>query len=110
MLGPTNLIDLAPTLRVVPRQDLTLSLECASFWRQKLTDGVYTPTVTPIRAGSSATGRYVATATSVTLTWKADRHTTLSMIYTRFFAGDYFDNLPPARNINYVSASLSYRF
>ena len=110
LFGPTNLIDLAPTLGVLLQQNLALFVECASFWPVSLHDGVYTPTVTPIRTGTSTSGRYVATAPSVTLTWKANRHTTLSMIYTRFFAGEYFDSLPPARNVNYFSTSLGFRF
>ena len=110
LLGPTNLIDLAPTLRAVLRRNLTFALECAFFWRTSLHDGVYTPAVIPIRAGSPTAGRYVATAPSVTMTWNASRHTTLSTIFTRFFRGEYFDNLPPARNVIYLSTSLSYRF
>jgi hypothetical protein len=110
VLGPTNLIDLTPTLRISLSPNLSVSWECSSFWRQSLDDGVYTPFVTPIRAGLSTAGRYVATAPSITVTWKANRHTTLSTTYTRFFAGGYFDSVPPERNVNYVATWLSYRF
>jgi hypothetical protein len=94
----------------VVRRNLTFALECAFFWRTSLYDGVYTPAVIPIRAGVPTAGRHVATAPSVTMTWNASRHTTLSTIFTRFFTGEYFDNLPPERNVIYLSASLSYRF
>jgi hypothetical protein len=110
VLGATNLIDITPTLRVSLSQALSLSWECSSFWRESLADGVYTPFITPIRADLPTADRYVATAPSVTVTWKANRHTTLSGIYTRFLAGGYFDSVPPARDVNYYSMSLSYRF
>src|SRR5215472_17416956 len=47
LLGPTNLIDLSPSVRLQLRTNLSLALESSSFWRENSGDGIYSPFVTP---------------------------------------------------------------
>ena len=53
LLGPTNLIDFSPSLRLQLRNNLSLVLESSSFWRENTGDGIYSPFVTPVRRGTS---------------------------------------------------------
>jgi hypothetical protein len=110
LLGPTNLIDLTPTIRLPLGRTVSVGVESSCFWRESLGEGVYSPFITPIRRGESNPKRYVATAPSATIGWQADRHTLFSLIYTHFFAGGFFEIARPARDVNYVAASMSYRF
>ena len=110
LLGPTNLIDFSPSVRLQLRKTVSLALESSSFWRESLGDGIYSPFVAPIRRGGASQARYVATAPSVTISWQASRHTFLSTIYTHFLPGRFVQQTPPNRDVNYVSAWLTYRF
>jgi hypothetical protein len=108
LLGPTNLIDVTPSLRLKLSKAATATLECSSFWRESTHDSVYSPFITPIRAtGSNAP--YVATAPSVTLAWQANRHLFYSAIYTRFLTGGFFAGSPPDKDVNYIASWISYR-
>ena len=62
LLGPTNLIDFSPSLRFQLKKAVSLILESSSFWRESVGDGIYNPSVIPIRRGVSTQARYVATA------------------------------------------------
>ncbi len=110
LLGPTNLIDLSPSVRLQLRKALSLTLESSSFWRENVHDGLYSPFVTPIRRGESSTARYVATAPSATVSWQATPHVSYSVIYTRFLTGRFLQDVPPSRDVNYVAIWISYRF
>ncbi|MBV9742215.1 MAG: alginate export family protein [Acidobacteriia bacterium] len=110
LLGPTNLIDFTPSVRLQLKKTVSLGLESSRFWRESLGDGLYTPFVTPVRIGNSSQARYVATAPSATVSWQATRHLLYSVIYSRFFTGSFFERAPPDRNVNYVAAWVSFRF
>jgi hypothetical protein len=53
LLGPKNLIDITPTIRIPLRRNLSLALESSSFWRESLGDGIYSPFIAPIRLSDS---------------------------------------------------------
>jgi Alginate export len=110
LLGPTNLIDVSPSVRMQLRQGLSLTLESSSFWRENLGDGIYSPFVTPVRRGNASQARYVATAPSATVSWQTTRHAFYSVIYTHFLTGRFLEEALPNRNVNYVAAWVSYRF
>jgi hypothetical protein len=97
-------------MRLQLRKDLSLTLESSTFWRESLTDGVYSPFITPIRVGTASQSRYVATAPSVSAAWQASRHASCTLIYTRFLTGAFFRDALPARDVNYVTVWLTYRF
>jgi hypothetical protein len=109
LLGPTNLIDATPSARLRLNRFTTLTLESSSFWRESLQDGVYSPFITPLRSGAGR-ARYVATAPSATVGFQVNRHVFCSAIYTRFFTGEFFNENPPNRSVNYVATWVSYRF
>jgi hypothetical protein len=112
ILGPTNLIDLTPSLRLQFGKTL-LTLESSSFWRESRQDGIYSPSVAaapPVRRGDSSQVRYVATAPSVTVGYQATRHVFVSTVYTHFFAGQFLRESPPDGDVNYVASWVTYRF
>jgi hypothetical protein len=112
LLGPTNLIDVTPSMRF-QLDKVLLTLESSSFWRQSLQDGIYSPAVAsapPVRRGAASESRYVATAPSVTIAYQATRHIFVSTIYSHFLAGQFLRESPPARDVNYAASWITYRF
>jgi hypothetical protein len=110
LLSATNLIDVTPSFGLRFPRSVGLALELASFWRESLADAVYSPFNTLLRAADPTAGRYVASAPSATISWKATQHVSYSVIYSRFWPGTYFLKEPPDRNVNYFTIWASYRF
>jgi|SRR5215472_7672364 len=82
----------------------------STFWRQSLRDCVYTPFNTPLRTAIIDAGRYVATAPAATFSWQATRHVSYSVIFSHWFAGDYFRPASPDQGVNCVGIWTAYRF
>ena len=87
LLGPTNLIDLSPSVRLQLRKTASLTLESSTFWRESLSDGVYSPAMIPIRRGGSSGARYVATAPSATMAWQATARVLFGRLHGFFDMG-----------------------
>jgi hypothetical protein len=112
LLGPTNLIDLTPSLRL-SLSKVSATLESSSFWRESLQDGIYSPSVAAapaVRRGDGSQARYVATAPSVTLSYPVTRHVFVTTTYTRFLTGQFLNESLPNRDVNYVASWITYRF
>lgn len=110
LLGPTNLMDVTPSLRVQFNKTVSLTLESSSFLRQNRGDCVYNPFVIAIRRGDSSKARYVDTTPSATISWQATRHLLYSVIYTRFLTGKFLEEAPPNRDVNYTAATSEEAF
>jgi Alginate export len=112
LLGPTNLIDVSPSLRLQLKK-ASLTMESSSFWRESLEDDIYSPSVAsapPVRRGGTSRARYVATAPSATISYQATPHMFVSATYTHFMAGQFLKENPPGHDVNYVASWISYRF
>ena len=46
LFGPTNLSDVSPEVRLIPRRGIIIILEAPSYWRTSLQDGIYNTTRT----------------------------------------------------------------
>jgi len=111
LLGPTNLIDLTPSLRMQFGK-VSLTMESSSFWRRSL-QGIYSPAVASaplVRRGYNSQSRYVATAPSATVAYQVTRHVFVSTTYTHFLTGPFLKESPPNRDVNYVASWVTYRF
>ena len=112
ILGPTNLMDLSPSVKLQVKK-VSVTLESSLFWRENLQDGIYSPSVAsvpPVRRGETSQARYVATAPSATISYQASRHVLVSTTYTHFFTGPFLKESPPGHDVNYVASWVSYRF
>ncbi len=108
LLGPTNLIDLTPTLRASLRRNVTASLDMPVYWRHRTADAVYLVSGLPLPSTSASQARYVGTVPTVALTWRRKQHT-VSAQYSRFAAGTFLRNTTPGRSIHYLAVSFSHR-
>jgi hypothetical protein len=112
LLGPTNLIDVTPSLKLQVRK-VSFTVESSSFWRESLQDGIYSPfvaSVPPVRRGDTSQARYVATAPSATFAYQVTSHIFLSVTYTHFLTGQFLRESPPNRDVNYATSWITYRF
>lgn len=111
LLGPANLTDLHPSLRLAPAAHVTVVLDWDFFWRTSTGDGLYGPAVTLVRRPTAAApARAVGDSPSLTATWRPDPHWTLSGVVASFRAGEFLRQSGPAADVAYVSAWMTYLF
>jgi hypothetical protein len=109
LIGPQNIIDLHPTLDLHLAESLTLTLDWDFFWRYSTGDGIYDNGGNVIR-GADGGARFIGSQASVGIEWEVRRHTTLEVVYSHFFAGDYLRESGPGADVDFLAAWLTYRF
>jgi hypothetical protein len=109
LIGPTNLIDVTPSVRAT-RGAVTFAADTAAYWRQTTTDTIYTIFDTPLRRGTLGHAHFVGVAPTVTVVWRARPAVTYTALFSHFAAGAFLNQNPPARSVNYLATSLTYRF
>jgi hypothetical protein len=110
LVGPTNIMDFTPSVRLNPTKKITLSLETAFYWRQSLADGLYGTNVNLQRTGNLSRERLVGGLPSARLDYRVNRHFTYTAVYSHFFPGKFLQETPPGEDVDYLSTWLNYRF
>jgi len=114
LIGPTNLIALDPGLTLTPRRSVTVTADCAWFWRTSTRDGLYGINVALLRTGQVSDARAVGSQGTLEIEWRVDRHLTVWGSFVGFHAGAFMaetpTGTPPGKDICYVAIHTAYRF
>ena len=110
LFGPTNLTDLTPALRLLPHQRVVLILECPSYWRTSLGDGIYATDLRLLIPPGAGQGSYVGSNPGIAPIWQVTRHITLQGAITRFLSGGFLKSTFVANGFAFYSFSFVYRF
>lgn len=89
---------------------MTVTTDWAFFWRVSLKDGIYRLSGSLLRTGRLSRERYVGSTPALTVTWTMTRHITVVASYIHFFAGPFFAETPPVKDLDYVTTWIDYKF
>lgn len=89
VLRPTNLMDLHPSLQIVPSPMITAALSSDLLWRYSVKDGVYSTSGNQEVPPGSFGARYIGQTVEATADLKLGRHWVWSLSYVHLFAGSY---------------------
>ena len=109
LIGPSNVIDTTPTLRLKLNKRTYFLPEDSFFWRDSLADGIYGVTGALTRTGTLSSARYIGNQLSLPLQFQIDRHLTYTVFYSRFFAGRFLKETQ-GRSVTYISTFITYKF
>ena len=60
--------------------------------------------------GETSSARYVGNQIEALLEWRLTRRFTLTADYAHFFAGDFLKQTTPGKDVDYLSAWVTFRF
>jgi len=109
LIGPSNIIDLQPSVTLNPSPRLNIVLSAVLLWRDTIADAIYRQPYLPIAGTAGQPGRYTGTQYYVTPTWQINSHLLLSGTFVHFAVGDAIKAVGGDDN-DYASAWLTYRF
>ena len=109
LIGAANIFDLHPSLDLHLTRKLTVSADWDFFWRYSTDDGIYDAGGNVLRP-ASGDARWIGHQPGVGIAWQIDRHTSFSVAYAHFFAGDFIRQSGPGADVDYVAVWLQYRF
>jgi Alginate export len=110
LVGPTNLINLDPTLSFAPHRLLRVSTDWAMFWRTSRRDGLYGINVAVLRSGQESDARFVGSQATVEVDARVTTHLSVWASFVYFNTGAFLKQTPPGIDTRYVAGHASYRF
>lgn len=107
-LGPSNLMDIHPSVTVHFSKAATLICDYAFLWRYSTGDGIYRPIMKPIFEPGDAASRYIGSQLSGTFVCQPNRYITVMAGISWFDCGDYLEEVSAGENIVYgfISAQI----
>jgi hypothetical protein len=106
LIRPSNIIDVHPTLQLLPTKNTEIVLGSDVLWRYTTADGVYGPPGnTELPAGADS--RYIATTAELSVQWQIDRHLSWISSYTHFFVSDAV-NHQHGGDVDFLGSWLTY--
>jgi hypothetical protein len=109
ILGPSNVMDLQPTLSFSPARNLKLTVGYDFLWRETTADAVYTGVGAPVAGTAGQPGRFTGSQFSVDLAWQLDRHIEIDLGYVHFDPSKVLTTVH-GREVNFTYFSAVYRF
>jgi hypothetical protein len=110
LIGAPNSIAVFPNARMLPRENITMTLGPAFFWRQSKRDGIYSINVLPLRTGQLSDSRFVGVQPSFRLDWSIQRHWSYTAIASGFQTADFLKETPPGKTTTYFTSWVTFRF
>jgi hypothetical protein len=110
LIGRQNARDLHLDLRVAPFEKLTAKLSGHFFWRDSTADALYSASGAATRPGSAGSSSTIGQEIDVTWTYRHNRHTTLELGYSHFFAGEFIEESGPSNDIDFLYLQARYTF
>ncbi|CAJ91768.1 Alginate export domain-containing protein [Cupriavidus necator] len=68
------MLDIQPSLTLVPAAGIKLTFACDFIWRATTHDAVYTSAGIPVPGTAGRSGQYSSSQLSVDVAWQASRH------------------------------------
>jgi len=109
LLGPSNLTDVGPTIRLALDSKTTISPEIPFYWRSSIHDGIYNFAGVQIRPGSLSTARFVGYQPGFVIDHSFSPHLSATAAYFYFFTGQFLRERPPAKGVGYFYVALTLR-
>lgn len=109
-VGPTNIINLHPSVTLAVAKDLTLGLAGMAYWRFSKHDGIYDIPGNLVRGPGTATARYIGHEVEASVSWQASPELELSTSLSAFAPGAFIRQTGPARTITMLGLESNFRF
>lgn len=109
-LGPYNLVDFHPSLRVEVARNFGISADTDLFWRYSTRDGLYDVPGFLIVSGSASRARSIGRGVKAGFDWQASQHISFEGEYQHFWAGPFLQQVGRPHPIRFLAVWATYRF
>lgn len=110
LIGPSNLINLHPSLTLDLGSGWTLGTAAILYWRQSLRDGVYGVAGNLLRPAGASRSRYIGTQADVVLGWEVSRNLSFEAAYSVFRPGGFIRDTGRADTVHFFGLEALWRY
>lgn len=109
-IGPTNLINVHPSLELQLGNGWSLSTAVVLYWRQSLRDGVYGVAGNLLRPSGSSRARHIGTQADLVLGREISRQLSIEAAYSLFRPGRFIRETGRAETVHFVGIEALWRY
>jgi len=110
LVGPSNMIDLHPSIQLQLLPDLSLTTDCDFFWRMSKNDGIYAPNLSLIYSGAANNNAYTGTQLAANFDYTANDFLSFTLEGTWFAPGDYLKQASTGKNVYFTAVTAQFKF
>jgi hypothetical protein len=110
LIGPSNTIDVAPSISFFVAPDVRLNAGVIGFWRTSLADGIYKITGGVRRTGQLSDARHIGTQATLQAVYTPTPRWTWLATLAYFATGEFLEQTPPSDDVTYFTTWVTFRF
>ncbi|MGJ1206436.1 alginate export family protein [Sphingobacterium lactis] len=109
VIGPSNLVDLHPSVNFSLSKKLDLTLDYDIFWRMEEQDGIYAVNMSPIYGDGNTNEMHIGNQLTSALLFSPNRFVNIRGEWTWFQAGDYLKAVSSAKDFFFSGLTLQLK-
>ncbi|KGO82397.1 alginate export protein [Flavobacterium cauense R2A-7] len=110
LIGPSNLIDVHPSVSLELSKKVSFDVDYDLFWRQQSKDGLYAPNVALIYSDGTTNEKHIGNQLSGTLNIKANDFLNLRGEFTWFDSGNYLKEVGSGKDVVFAGFTAQLKF
>jgi len=110
LIGPSNLIDIHPSVNFTLSEKLVLGFDYDIFWRQTLSDGLYAPNMQLLYSGKETTERFIGSQLISNLDYTANDFLSFTLESGWFNSGAFLKEVGTGKDYFYGALTMQFKF
>jgi len=110
LIGPSNLIDIHPSINFTLTDKLGLGFDYDIFWRQTISDGLYAPNMQLLYSGKGTTERYIGSQLISNLDYDMNDFLSFTIETGWFNAGSFLKEVGTGKDYFYAALTAQFKF
>ena len=110
LIGPSNLIDIHPSINFTLTDKLGLGFDYDIFWRQTISDGLYAPNMQLLYSGKGTTERYIGSQLISNLDYAMNDFLSFTLETGWFNAGSFLKEVGTGKDYFYAALTAQFKF
>ncbi len=110
LIGPSNLIDIHPSINFNLSEKWTLGMDYDIFWRQTLSDGIYAPNMQLLYSGKDTAERFIGSQLISNLNYDMNNHLGFTLETGWFNAGSFLKEVGSGKDYFYAALTAQFKF
>jgi hypothetical protein len=110
LIGPSNLIDIHPSVNFNLSEKLSLGIDYDVFWRQNVSDGIYAPNMQLLYSGKDTTERFIGSQLISNLDYNPNDFLGFTLETGWFNAGSFLKEVGTGKDYFYAALTAQFKF
>ncbi|MCP2028646.1 hypothetical protein L1276_003816 [Flavobacterium sp. HSC-32F16] len=110
LIGPSNLIDVHPSISLTLSDKWGFGIDYDIFWRQTISDGLYAPNMQLLYSGENTNERFIGSQLISNLDYEANDYLAFTLETGWFNTGSFLKEVGSGKDYFYAALTAQFKF